>query len=326
MKKLLLAALLLLLAPVAGATESTYDPLATDPAFVAEMLDLTVQDVDRAREIPIRVYLPSQKDPAPVILFSHGLGGSRENSPYLGGIWAARGYVAVFLQHPGSDEAVWKNQPQKERVGAMRDAASIDNFLDRVKDVAAVLDQLERWQKLGEPALRGRLDLSKIGMTGHSFGAITTQAVAGQSFRMAGNRFTDERIDAAIAMSPSAPRRGNTRDAFAKVEIPWLLMTGTKDDSPIGEIDVASRLSVFPALPPGDKYELVLWNAEHSAFSDRPLPLDREGRNPNHHRVICALSVAFWDTYLRGDEDAKAWLKGSGALSVLEKNDRWQRK
>lgn len=327
MKNLFLPALMLaLFAPNVVAQAETYDPLAVDAGFLVSTLDLTVHDVDRSREIPLRIYLPDLQKPAPVLLFSHGLGGSRENNPYLGNHWAARGYVAVFLQHPGSDDTVWRTQPQGERLSAMRDAASIDNFLERVKDVSAVLDQLERWQTLGEPALRGRLDLTKIGMSGHSFGAVTTQAVAGQSFRMAGNRFTDERIDAAIAMSPSSPRRGKAAEAFADVKIPWMLMTGTLDSSPIGDIDVASRLAVFPALPPGDKYELVLWKAEHSAFGDRALPLDREGRNPNHHRAICALSVAFWDFYLRGDQNAKAWLQGEGALSVLEKNDRWQHK
>ena len=87
-----------------------------------------------------------------------------------------------------------------------------------------------------------------------------------------------------------------------------------------------SRLAVFPALPPGGKYELVLDRAEHSVFTDRPLPGDTEKRNPNHHRVILALSTAFWDAYLRDDAAAKAWLDGDGPRSVLEKDDRWQRK
>ena len=43
---------------------------------------------------------------APVVLFSHGLGGSREGYGYLGSYWAAHGYVAVHLQHIGSDETM----------------------------------------------------------------------------------------------------------------------------------------------------------------------------------------------------------------------------
>jgi hypothetical protein len=83
---------------------------------------------------------------------------------------------------------------------------------------------------------------------------------------------------------------------------------------------------VYPALPPGSKYELVLDGAEHSAFTDRPLPGERGGRNPNHHRAILALSTAFWDAYLREDSAAKTWLDGDGPRSVLDAKDRWQRK
>jgi hypothetical protein len=107
-------------------------------------------------------------------------------------------------------------------------------------------------------------------------------------------------------MSPSAPRRGDPKAVFTDVKIPWMVLTGTKDSSPISDADAASRLLVFPALPASDKFELVLFNAEHSAFTDRALPGDSEPRNPNHHRVILAVTTAFWDAYLRSDPAAKA--------------------
>jgi hypothetical protein len=83
---------------------------------------------------------------------------------------------------------------------------------------------------------------------------------------------------------------------------------------------------VFPALPPGDKFELVLNGAEHSAFTDRPLPGDSEKRNANHHRAILALSTAFWDAYLKNDAEAKTWLNGDGAQRMLESEDVWNKK
>jgi predicted dienelactone hydrolase len=306
----------------AGAAD--YDPLATGAA--PTHVDLVVRDEGRSRDIPLRVYLPAAAGKAPVVLFSHGLGGSRENNPYLGEHWAARGYVVVFPQHAGSDEAVWKDVPPAEALAALQRAASLQSFLLRVQDVPAVLDQLERWNGTAGHALAGRLDLAHVGMSGHSFGAVTTQAVSGESYPLTGTRFTDGRILAALAMSPSSPKRGEPAEAFAKVKIPWMLMTGTKDVAPVGDTDVESRLRVFPSLPPGDKYELVLADAEHSAFGDRPLPGDREPRNPNHHRAILALSTAFWDAYLRGDAAARAWLQGKGPRSVLEARDRWQLK
>lgn len=305
---------------------AAYDPLRVASGFAPAVVDLALNDAERGREVPLRVYLPSASNACPVLLFSHGLGGSRENNPYLGRHWSARGYAAVFMQHPGSDDSVWKGVAPGARRAALQSAAGIRNYALRVKDVAVVLEQLEAWNREAHHALCGRLDLTRVGMCGHSFGALTTQAVSGQEGAFGFSRPKDPRIKAAIAFSPSAPRRGDPQKAFGSVPIPWLLMTGTKDVSLIGDADLASRLAVYPALPPGGKYELVLEGAEHSAFGDRPLPGDSETRNPNHHRAVLALSTAFWDAYLLGDKSARQWLDGDAARSVLEPKDRWQRK
>ncbi len=303
-----------------------YDPLRVDANVRVELLDRVVRDDERHRDITARVYYtPSNTAPAPVVLFSHGLGGSRENNPYLGQHWARRGYVVVFMQHIGSDESVWRDAALAERRQALTDAADLQSFMDRVRDVPAVIDQLRRWNAAAGDALSGRMDLARLGMSGHSFGAITTQAVSGQQFMGGRRTFTDPRIKAAVVMSPSAPRRGSAADAFGSVSIPWLLMTGTKDVAPIGNATLESRYAVFPALPAGGRYELVLDGAQHSAFGERALPTDREPRNPNHHRAILALSTAFWDAWLRRDPAARAWLDGSAApRSVLDPADRWQ--
>jgi predicted dienelactone hydrolase len=310
----------------AGAAIQPYDPLAVSAKDSVQTVDLTVHDTARTRDIPIRVYLPQKINPAPVVLFSHGLGGSREGNAFMGYHWAGRGYVSVFMQHPGSDTSVWQDKPLGQRMAAMRRAASIENFLLRVKDVPAVLDQLEIWNETDGHVLAGRMDLTRVGMSGHSFGAVTTQAVSGQTIAGGVTSFTDPRIRAAIAFSPGSPRLADPKRAFGKVKIPWMLMTGTRDIAPIGDADLDSRLAVFPALPPGSKYEVVLYDAEHSAFTNRALPGDKIPRNPNHHRVILALSTAFWDAYLGNDPKARNWLDGDGPASVIEKKDRWQKK
>jgi predicted dienelactone hydrolase len=320
----------LCLALFAFSSVFAYDPLKLPEATLTAPLDFTVQDAKRDRALPIRVFLPATAKPAPVVLFSHGLGGSCQNNPYLGKHWSARGYVVVFVQHPGSDESVWKGQGPARIPMAMKQAASLENFLLRVADIPAVLDQLTSWNALESHALCSRLDLTRVGMSGHSFGAVTTQAVSGQSLPVGGARFTDPRIKAAVMMSPSVPAAGSAERAFGGVKLPWLLMTGTKDVARIGSMtiggDIDSRLGVYPALPPGDKYELVLKDAEHGAFGERALPGEGANRNPNHHRAILALSTAFWDAFLKGDAEAKTWLNGETARSVLEKDDKWQRK
>ena len=304
------------------AAQPAYDPLTTGEAAI-QKLDLVVRDANRSRDIPILVYAP-RNGRAPVVLFSHGLGGSREMGTYLGEHWARRGYAAVFLQHPGSDVAVWQGKPRGKGMPALVTAASAENFVARVQDVVAVLDQLERWPRVDHP-LRGRLDMDRVGMSGHSFGAITTQAASRQHFPL-GAFAPDRRIKAALPMSPSPPQRGDAGTAFGGVRIPWLIMTGTLDSSPIGNTTAAARRQVFAALPPSSKYELVLDGAEHSAFTDRALPGDRAPRNPNHHRAILALSTAFWDAYLRQDDAARAWLDGPGPRSILQSRDVWRAK
>jgi predicted dienelactone hydrolase len=325
LKTLVLVAALLCATPL-----HAYDPLTYPAVIPPEPRDLAVQDATREREIPLRVYLPGKSGAAPVVLFSHGLGGTRKGSAFLGKHWAARGYVAVFLQHPGSDDSVWRDKPPAERFAALSEAASLGNFLARVRDVSAVLDQLEKWNGESGHELAGRLDLKRIGMSGHSFGAVTTQAVSGQKFS-AGAAMTDPRIKAAIAFSPSKPAVGDVATAFGSVAIPWLLMTGTEDvarlgSRTIGPADVASRLAVFPALPAGDKYELVLEGADHFAFTDRGEFAGESPRNPNHYRVILALSTAFWDAFLRDDAAAKTWLNSESPRQLMEEKDRWQRK
>lgn len=318
---------LLLPAPSHGA--GPYDPLRVEGPEPTT-IDLSVDDAARRRAIPLKVYLPAASAPAPVVLFSHGLGGSRDNGRYLGVQWAKRGYVAVFLQHAGSDDAVWRDEEPEQRLEALRAAAKPKSFVDRAVDVRTTIDALERWREETDHPLAGRLDTARLGMSGHSFGAITTQAVAGQK-SAADLDFFEPRIRAAVAMSPSPPQRGGSSkadlaNAFGDVRIPWLLLTGTADDSPIGGLDPEDRLKVFPALPPGAKYELVLDGARHSAFGDRPLAAGEPARNPNHHRAILAVTTAFWDAYLKNDRAALAWLIGGGVRSVLEPNDRWQRK
>lgn len=319
-----IGAALVALAGTAGA--AAYDPLALKPGNATNVLDLTVSGGKEARDLPVRVYLPADAAPQPVVLFSHGLGGSRNGCAYLGSHWASRGYVVVFTQHPGSDSSVWRGKASRDRMPAMQAAANGQNFLLRVQDIHRVLDQLERWNSDKASPLAGRLDLKRVGMSGHSFGAVTTQAVSGQVFPVGNAMARDSRITAALMFSPSSPRQGDVGHAFGSVGIPWMLMTGTKDVSVIGGADVESRLKVFPSLPPGNKYELVLFEAEHSAFTDRALPGDTVHRNPNHHRAILALSTAFWDAHLRDDATAREWLRGAGPRSVLDPQDRWQTK
>lgn len=316
-----------------GAT--SYDPAARDEAAAIEVLELEVFDAPRRRHIPVRLLLPAASPaPAAVVLFSHGLGGSRRTSEFLGQHWAARGYAAVFPQHVGSDEAVWKQTPLAQRHVALARAATPENARARVLDVRAVLDHLERWSSTAGHPLASRLDLSAIGMSGHSFGALTTQTLCGQSdppHSHAAHSHApstplqcDHRIVAALAMSPSAPP-GDQQTALQSVRIPWMMMTGSDDHAPIGRMSPEARRAVFNHLPKRiDRYELMLGGAHHFAFTEDHLPARIPPRNAQHHHTIEQVSTAFWDAYLRHKPAAKHWLQGMAIRATLQPRDRWR--
>jgi predicted dienelactone hydrolase len=305
-----------------------YDPTVPGPQSAAadHTYEFEVRDPARDRAIPVRIAHSARRMRMPVILFSHGLGGNRHGPAFLERRWRARGYVTVFLQHPGSDDTVWREAPPGERMSALRAAGTLGQLVHRMRDVVAVLDALAAGPAGdAQRGLTERMDLNRIGIAGHSFGAYTAQAVAGQWVAPGiPGTWPDPRIKAALVLSPGTPQRIAPQEAFGQVAIPWMLMTGTHDSSLVGP--QTDRLAVFPALPPGRKYELVLDGAEHSVFGDAPLPGDRLPRNPNHPRVIQALSTAFWDSTLLASASAQAWLDGPGPTTVLAPGDRWQSK
>jgi len=324
-------------------TSGVYDPMKVDPAFKLETILFEFEyrpqlkslrsggSTNEVRNVPVKVYLPADKI-APVVLFSHGLGGSREGFKHGGEHWATRGYVAVFIQHPGSDESVWRETRIGQRMNAAREAANAQNLLLRIEDVKAVINYLESIDQADTPIaesarrLKGRMDLKHIGMSGHSFGAITTQMVSGQTPIVPTQHPTDKRISAALVLSPSPPKLGQPERYFGEVSIPWMLMTGTKDNSPIGDQSAESRLQVFPALPAGQKYQVVFAGGTHAFLGERAGLTSNAGESSSHAKATLALSTAFWDAYLKGDDDAQRWLDGDGPHNILSQDDRWDKK
>lgn len=281
-------------------------------AHQVEFLRADWLDAKRNRHVPVKIYFPQTGiGPFPVIIFSHGLGGSREAYEFLGRYWAERGYVSVHLQHLGSDAAVWQDTPATNLMTNMRKAAAnLDNVSNRPLDVSFAIDQLEKWNREDSP-LKNRLDLARIGMAGHSFGSFTTLAIAGQVFITPGGReisFADPRVKAAVAMSSPVPARKDTLDrAFGKIKIPVLHMTGTEDYSPIGETHPEERRVPFDHIHGADQFLLTLNGGDHMIFAGRTTTLTPE-KEKLFKDLICESSTVFWDAYLKGDAKAKAWL------------------
>ncbi|MGO8688420.1 MAG: alpha/beta hydrolase family protein [Thermoguttaceae bacterium] len=290
------------------------------PGFYAvETARYDWQDKARQREVPVKLYFPKTgKGPFPVIIFSHGLGGSRDGYEYLGRHWASHGYVSVHLQHKGSDTAVWKDQAKP--LEAMRQSLKdLRNSINRPLDVRFAIDQMEKINRDQGP-LQGRLDLKHLGMAGHSFGAWTTLAVIGEVFVAPGGReisLNDPRIKAAIAMSPSAPRDKTKLDQeFGRIKVPCLHMTGTLDDSPIGDTKAKDRRLPFDHITAADQCLVVFTGGDHMIFSGRGR-LSGGGKDHDFQDLIRPATTAFWDACLKDSKAAKTFLTEGGLRKLL---------
>ncbi len=255
-------------------------------------------------------------EPAPVVVFSHGTGGSREGYAYLGQFWASYGYVCVHPQHAGSDSEIFKGNANL--LDAVKKAAlNPMNAVDRPKDISFVLDQLAALNK-DHATFKGKLNLDAVGLAGHSFGAHTTMVIAGQSL---GNlAVKDKRIKAIVPMSAAAPP-ANLERAFADIKIPTLLMSGTLDDSPIGGTKAKDRRIPFDNIAGVDKFFINFEGGDHMIFSGRFVKGSKDQRkmDAEFQRCIKQSSLAFWDAYLKKDGAARAWLSGKGLAEYLGK-------
>jgi predicted dienelactone hydrolase len=302
---------------------------STPGAYQISVIDYDWFDQKRRRRVPVRIYFPQGgSGPFPVIIFSHGLGGSREGYQYLGRHWASQGYVSVHLQHLGSDSAVWQKRwlPWLAMWRAARDP---HNSINRPLDVSFVIDRLAVLNR-EDSSLKGRLDVARLGAAGHSFGAFTVLAVAGQVFTgTRGATFTlaDPRIRAIIPMSAPVPRpKKRLARAYEQIRIPCLHMTGTRDHSPIGWTKAKERRLPFDSINGADQYLIVFKDGDHMVFSDHRRWRGGDQKIPRFHGLISQSSSVFWDAYLKEDPKARNWLAAGGFARALGDNGTFEKK
>lgn len=290
-------------------------PARPGPRIAAEQIvPGTFRDRARGRLVPFKMYMPAPPprgaapDPAPVVIFSHGLGGSRDAAPYLGHALARAGYFGVFIQHPGTDSSLLDGIETPQEIQARLAMAVMvpGNMLERFSDLPFVLDQLEKMN--ASSTLAGRLDLTRIGMIGHSYGARGTMAAAGQAFGFHGTRFKEPRIKVGVPLSPNVtvgPGQSLT-GLYDAIDIPLLHVTGSGDGM-MGDVDFdpLSRTIPYRTITAPDQYLLVLDGASHSTFSGR---VD-DGDGGEVQEVIALLVVLFLNAHLRGDAAARDELR-----------------
>lgn len=308
---------------MAEAAPPAYQP--AQPTLPVEIVRYTWHDEARNRDVPVKIYYPAKGNgPFPVILFSHGLGGSRENYEYLGRYWAGCGYVSVHLQHLGTDDTVWKSVPPSEIGASMRRAvADISNAINRAGDVPYAIDQVLKLNSAADSPLRGKLDTKAIGMAGHSFGGWSTMAAAGEELGPKQIVMGDPRIKAGVPMSAPIPPPGQREHALEKITMPLFYMTGTLDDSPIGETKAAERRYLFDNTAHAETCLVIFTGGDHMVFAGR---LIRRPSDADIQSLVCVGSTAFWDAYLKNDAAAKEWVYGGGYAALLGNKGTFEKK
>jgi len=289
------------------------------------VLDLEWKDTSRDRVLPLKVRIPDGSERLPLVIFSHGLGGSREGGKAWGEHWSANGYLVIHVQHPGSDDSLWKGPgegPPKQRLAR---GATPEQLLGRVDDVRFVLAEFSRLQQQADtPPWVKRADLTRIAMTGHSFGARTTMALAGERYPGPIKSLADARITAFIAFSPTVQGiKRSWPERYGEMTKPFLSVTGTIDSDVMSTgSNPKNRAALFDAQVAGDKFRVVFDGGDHSVFNGGDLRealwLNRV-TGENHESTAAAtarvirektsvLTLKFLDAYLKGEARAQAWL------------------
>ena len=290
------------------------------------------------------------KGPFPLVAFSHGNQGVRDQSPFLTEHLARHGYVVVSPDHVGNTTTTY----DANLTGAIT--------IWRPGDIKAAIDRIAK-PEAGDPAwLKGLADTTKVGMTGHSFGGYTTLATAGIAVTLPQGvtvdcakrpkddptcielgkigpppwQLGDKRIAVAVPLAHALYALGGLSHASAKaLKVPVVIMTATGDTL---TKRAAEAVPLYNDLT-SPKALVTIHGGGHMTFAD-VCPLKNAGVVPaslagelavlcsdtakptqkQAHAYIADTAVAAFDVYLKGDDSQRAKLapmaQGQGHFSV----------
>ena len=202
----------------------------------------------------------------PVVIFSHGITGTRHLHQAMYEFLASRGFIVVALDH--SFDANLTIFPDghiadyRSNITGHPDSLNVRKMQmnTRVADISFILDQLDKIQsgKI-ESQINAKIDLERIAVGGHSYGGSTATVVSQR----------DNRIKACFSLdSWISPIPQETIDDG--VHIPFLFMgrpTWEGSDYP-GNYP---RLDSLMAHSSNPKYRLIIKGTKHLDYSDIPL-------------------------------------------------------
>jgi dienelactone hydrolase len=191
----------------------------------------------------------------PVVVFTHGYTGTFTDYTFLLEDLASRGYVVVSIDH--TYEATAVEFPDRRFVKSVvgshldntwrTDDQTLASALSvRLDDVKFVIDELERLNMSSGNAFTGRLDLTRLALTGHSLGGLTAWFGVQR----------DSRFRAAILLDPYLPDM-----PLGSTETPVMLLTMGREQRNEDECQLWSDLL-------GPRLAVNLRGAEHVTPSD----------------------------------------------------------
>ncbi|HKO02392.1 MAG TPA: alpha/beta fold hydrolase, partial [Thermoanaerobaculia bacterium] len=277
--------------PIRYSSESGPSPVGVIPVA-------TLHDAQRNRDLSLDVEYPTRgAGPFPLIIFSHGFGGSSSGYEGLAAYWASYGYIVARPAHAdagtlrdvmrdrveqsrGESQGRGANRQaqrdERERMqNAMQTAEAVwqnqrePQWRDRVRDITFIIDSLNDIERR-YPELQGKIDHNKIGVGGHSYGAFTAMLVGGaKTFSNPPVTGGDPRVKAIVAMSPQgvATNRGLTAESWRDLRVPAMFMTGTRDYGANESESPDWRRTAYENSPAGDKYFVLIRNAGHMTFT-----------------------------------------------------------
>lgn len=301
-------------------------------------------ETGQGRKVPIKLHIPTSGGPYPVVIISHGAGGNWDTHYAQAKYLASHGYAVLCVEHVGSNTERMKSSIRilhnlKEMI---HDSHEV---LGRPKDVSFAINQATQWNQEHQK-LKGRFDLSHVGVMGHSFGAFTTMVVTGMRPALdwiepkvapgsgLGPNLSDERVKCGIALSPQAP--GDPfflKESYSSLRVPLMGISGTKDKQQNGEPPIA-RYESFKLWPEMQKKNLFVWlgNASHLDFTDSTGG-DVQGRESSSRadvqNVVRPATLMFFNKCLKNDnspsalmttESLKPYIRGEiNSIEVLSK-------
>lgn len=238
----------------------------------------------------------AEDGPFPVIVFSHGNGGIGVQSFFLTEYLASHGYIVVCPDHTGN--ALLTQLPDGTTIGpGGQDRTYANAVADRIADVSFLVDALSDLNA-SDPDGRftGKVDLERIGLTGHSFGGLTT--LMGMQ--------EDPRFDAGSPMAPAVPEPQSlpkpilyfwaTEDQTLPAEPVHAHYAGQTTSKMLVSIKDAGHFSFTNGCPlgigDGDGCGSATRAGTDEAFTFLP--------DVRVHAITKYYQTAFWGLYLKG--------------------------